>query len=323
MSALASALTERGHYVLFASKECPPALTSQIASQGVKTMTLSDGGVAELKALSGQHQIGFIVIDGYHLDERYQRDVKAIGLPLMTLDDYGHCQNYCADLILNQNPGAPPDLYLHRAEHCRLLLGTDYVLLRAQFLQAPKRSHLLSAQPEHFLISMGGADLENATELVLQALLKATGKYSSAVTIGLIVGAANSHLQKLQTYASACNDKAKIQIFQNVTDMANLLNSSQVLISAGGTTVFEAAYLALPNLVLQTAANQNAVKEFGKMGAIHYLGDLSKASVPALATAIEACLIPDLLNEFAATAAKIIDGRGNERVIAAMEPLSR
>ena len=278
--------------------------------------------MAELKALSGQHQIGFIVIDGYHFDERYQRDVKAIGPPLMTLDDYGHCQNYCADLILNQNPGASAYLYLHRDEHCRLLLGTDYVMLRAQFLQAPKRSHILSAQPEHFLISMGGADLENATELVLQALLKATGKYSSAVTIGLIVGAANSHLQKLQTYTTPNKDKGAIQIFQNVTDMANLLNSCQVLISAGGTTVFEAAYLALPNLVLQTAANQNAVKEFGKMGAIHYLGDLTGASEPALAKTIEAYLLPELLNASAAKAAKIIDGRGTERVIAAMEPLS-
>ena len=47
----------------------------------------------------------WVVLDAYQFRLRYQRAIHENGLKVMVMDDYGHCEKWCTDLILNQNIG--------------------------------------------------------------------------------------------------------------------------------------------------------------------------------------------------------------------------
>ncbi|MDY7080712.1 MAG: DegT/DnrJ/EryC1/StrS family aminotransferase [Chloroflexota bacterium] len=49
------------------------------------------------------HPGAWMVLDGYHFDPAYQRQVKKVGHPLLVIDDMAHLDHYYADVLLNQN----------------------------------------------------------------------------------------------------------------------------------------------------------------------------------------------------------------------------
>ncbi len=76
----------------------------------------------------------WLVLDGYHFDETYQKQIKETRHRLLVIDDMAHLKHYYADIILNQNLHAK-GLPYSREPYTRLLLGTKYVLLQREFLQ--------------------------------------------------------------------------------------------------------------------------------------------------------------------------------------------
>lgn len=317
MIALAAALRSEEHEIILAYHECPQALLDKLQQLPAKTHKLNDGGLPELQNFIKSSNVDFLVLDGYQFNEFFQDGLKTLNLPLLVLDDYGHCKSYSADIILNQNPGADERLYFNSQPHTRLLLGTDYVLLRPEFLAYRQEIRAPKEAPEEILISMGGADSENASLLILNILadLNVGGKTS------LVIGAANQNLGILQAAAQRINSERNcvyVNILHNVLDMAKLLKASDLIISAGGTTVFEAAYLGVPNFVLQTADNQAGVITFAQKGAVAYLGRLGDVSKEHIGEQIRELLTPDCLSRLTATATRLIDGKGANRVLSAM-----
>ena len=79
----------------------------------------------------------WVVVDGYHLGSDYQRALKEGGARVLVIDDHAHLDRYHADVLLNQNLGAPD--YRDRAPGARLLIGPHYALLRREFRDVPAR----------------------------------------------------------------------------------------------------------------------------------------------------------------------------------------
>jgi len=203
-----------------------------------------------------------VVLDGYHFDEVYQRQVREAGHRLLVIDDNAHLKHYYADIVLNQNLHAE-QLPYSCEPYTSLLLGTRYVLLRREFLAWKEK--LQREIPEvacRVLITLGGGDSDNQTLKVIQALQEVAIPDLEAT---VVIGASNPH-------ASALNEAAKqsripIRIVCDAKNMPELMSRADVAVAASGSTFWELAFMGVPSLVFVLADNQRYLADvLGKLG---------------------------------------------------------
>lgn len=318
--ALAQAWRERGGEVVFLHAAVLPALAGRLVEAGChsEVLTVEAGSAADAEATSRRAlELGarWIVGDGYAFGAAWQARVRARGARLLLLDDYGHAEHYHADVVLNQNAGAGAELYARRDAHTRLLLGPCYALLRREFVEFPERLPYTPDRPLRVLLTMGGADTEDATGLVVEALAEASG-----LEVVVVVGAGYARLESLRARVDALG--AGWTLARDVCDMPGLMAWADVAVSAAGSTVWELARAGLPAALLITADNQLGIAStLSSAGAALALG-----RHPGLGAAgLRARLLPwladaDVRRDAASRLAALVDGRGARRVRAAMAP---
>jgi UDP-2,4-diacetamido-2,4,6-trideoxy-beta-L-altropyranose hydrolase len=259
--ALAQAWKERGGEAVFASSMLPPKLRARLRSEGLICAHISTSPGSAFDALqTGElamiSDADWVVVDGYHFGSHYQRTVKESGRHLLFLDDNRHAGHYYADLILNQNLHGNDTLYINREPHTRLLLGTDYVLLRSEFRRMKRGVRPIPKTATKLLVTLGGSDPDNVTLEVVKALQKAD---FSMLKVRVIVGSNYMYYNELLKCASESNTPMQLAI--NPANMPELMMWADLAISGGGTTCWEMAYLGLPAILLVIAENQRASAE--------------------------------------------------------------
>ena len=132
--ALAQAWQAAGGQVIFITACESEALRRRLIGEKLEVVALSDPSDWQVvaRALEAQPN-AWVALDGYHFDTAYQQRFKDAGHRLLVIDDLAQLDLYVADLVLNQNLAAQGLTYAHQPA-TRLLLGTDYVLLRKEFL---------------------------------------------------------------------------------------------------------------------------------------------------------------------------------------------
>jgi UDP-2,4-diacetamido-2,4,6-trideoxy-beta-L-altropyranose hydrolase len=325
--ALAQSWQDDDGEVYFCShQDLPLALVQRLTTEGINRIELQSVPGSQADALETishcqNHHSSWLILDGYHFDAEYQVTIKAEGLKLLVIDDHGHADRYCADLILNKNVCARAELYPHIAPETQLLLGCEYTLLRREFWSW--RGDPLSRirqfdreKPLHVLITLGGSDPYNTTLCVLTAL-----KYIDLdrIEVNVIVGGANPHIHSLQ---SICTELGQsVQLHSNVTDMPALMARSDLAISAGGGTCWELALMGIPSLLIILAENHRLiVEELADLNIGINLGWYQTLIPSSIANEISHLLKNrDRLDTMSKKALKLVDGYGCKRVISQMK----
>ena len=261
------------------------------------------------------HSDAWAVLDGYHFDPAYQRQVKEAGHRLLVVDDMAHLDHYYANVVLNQNINAER-LHYSCEPNTRLLLGTRYVLLRSEFLAWREWQREIPKVARKVLITLGGGDPHNQTMKVIRALQQVGVDELEAV---VVVGASNPHLRELES--AVRNSQFAVRLVQDVTNMSELMAWADVAISAGGSTCWEMAFMGLPNLVLVLAENQRAVAAgLHEKGAALSLGWWEQVNEQEIAELL-GMLMRNVTRrtEMVRIERRLVDGRGLDRVIAVME----
>lgn len=327
MMALAQALIKSSWQVRLYCHTCPPKLIKQFEQTGATThhLTVPQNNGETLKQIAEDLNAQLIVVDGYQFDDSYMAQLKNSKAIVLLMDDYQHCQQYHADIIVNQNIGAQDYHYNCSNPGTRLLLGTKYVLLREEFIKTQTWSKEQDQQWQ-ILITLGGADSDNvsakllaATKLALDELYKTTNKIYRVI---LVAGAANPNKASLIEQIEHHKSKhSSFEIFTDVSDMATLIASSSLVISAGGGTVWEAACLARANMVVILADNQKGVTKFADLGAIYNLG-LAKDIEPSnVARQIVDFIQSAQFLSMPKIAQKLVDGQGATRIVQVIESI--
>lgn len=315
--ALAEAWTESGGRALFVMTETAPATEAHLRAIGAGSARLAaqPGGeedARETVALAAREGADWIVADGYTFGPEYQQALRAGGQRLLFLDDDGRHPRYEADLVLNQNLHAAETLYPARAADTRLLLGPRHALLRRQFRHAapPVRSFPPAAQ--RILVTLGGADPGNVTQLVIEALQTLP---DSAIEVIVLVGGSNPHGPQLAAAVAAA--PTRITLLHDAKNMAELMTWADLAVSAAGSTALELASMGVPMLLLVLADNQApGAERMHRAGAAHSLGWARALSPAALAEAVRQLISdPDGRARLARTAQALVDGRGAPRVV--------
>lgn len=310
----------RGGPVTFAMAPGAPALEALLREEGHQIATVdrepgsaADAGqVGDLARAVGAR---WVVVDGYVFGEDYQRQVQAAELGLLVLDDHGHAGGYPADLVLNQNLGAPEALYERRGPSTLLLLGLRYMLLREDFLRWRDRAIEVPPRATRVLVTMGGADPDNATLKVLQALAACQGPPPS---VQVVAGASNPHLEQLRAHAAAHEG---VELLHDVRDMPSLMARAELAVSAAGVTCWELAFMGVPTLLLVLADNQRpGATSAHNQGVAELLGDAASLSPAALTAAVDDLAVSRQRRQsLSDTARRLVDGGGAARVVAAMQ----
>jgi UDP-2,4-diacetamido-2,4,6-trideoxy-beta-L-altropyranose hydrolase len=247
-----------GRAVFLMAVETPP-LEARLRSEGMEVVRLpvQPGSTDDaIRTADFAHQVGadWVVVDGYHFGADYQRIIKDSGLRLVFIDDIGHAEHYSADLVLNQNIHAHEDLYPNREPYTRLLLGTRYVLLRREFLKWRGWKREIPEVARKVLVTMGGSDPDNVTLKVIQALQQVDMDGLEAI---VVVGGSNPNHEELQ--AAVQDSRFPIRLESNVTDMPELMAWADVAVSAGGSVIWELAFMGVPIIGLSRAEQEEVL----------------------------------------------------------------
>ena len=204
----------------------------------------------------------WLVLDGYQFSIEDQRTIRAAGHKLLVIDDCNHLPEYECDILLNQNINAG-ELDYNINPDARLLLGTDYILLRREFfrgLEEFKRGFpRVGKTPEtgmSVLVTMGGADPDNVTLKVIQALQQLDRPDLHAK---IVVGPANPHQSSLDVAIQ--HSTFNIQLIRSA-NMAELMRWADFAISAAGSTCWELLSMGVPFATVILADNQEGVASY-------------------------------------------------------------
>ena len=261
----------------------------------------------------------YIALDGYHFDTHYQKCLKDISNSLLIIDDTAHLDHYVADIILNQNIIAN-DLTYSCDPETTFLLGTDYVLLRDEFLFYKNWNRKIQQIAKRILVSLGGSDSKNITLEVLCALDQVN---VDGLETKVIVGPNNLHLSTL--IKAVRNSKHKIDLLQNVSNMPDLMIWADMAISSAGSTCWELAYLGLPAILIISSANQAMnLESLEKNGAVNFVSNRMSIPTKMISREIHDLIMKnDLRNDMSYKGKLLVDGNGSERVVQAFQILNK
>lgn len=317
--ALAQAWQDAGGRAVFAVAEVPPAIRARLVAESCEIVTVSaTAGTTEdagqTIALAQKLQSTWIVVDGYQFNADYQRALKAAGLKVLFIDDYGHAPPYSADIVLNQNVCASAELYVDRETQTRLLLGPRYCLLRREFAAWRGWKRKIASTGRRVLVTLGGSDPDNVTENVVRAIWAAS-EFEATV----VVGGSNPHLRKLRELVR--DPTSRVRLVENISNMPELIGWADIAVAGAGTTSLEVCFLGLPALLVVLADNQRLVaEELSRRGVAVNLGEGAATEAHILAGQLtKLAASPETRKAMSERAQELVDGRGAERVTAILD----
>ncbi len=230
----------------------------------------------------------WLFVDSYHASPSYFHALSAY-CKIAYLDDL-RSFDCPVDLLINYDTDSDSPCY---AASGQKLLGAQYTPLRAQF-QAP--SYNVRPKAEHVLLSTGGTDSYGMAEYLLYWIYDApncsgnrpalsdslfttqldTDKLQ-ALQYHIVTSKANTRYDRLL----ALEEKiSHIHIYENVSDMASLMASCDMAVSAGGTTLAELCAVGVPTISYLMAENQRtAVETYAAKELIPCAGDIRPGQI--------------------------------------------
>lgn len=335
---LADELKARGHTCVFLSRPHPGELGEFVERRGHRQVWLplvEDSAVAgasdpphqawlcgawesdALHARSALKKLGaqLLIVDHYALDGRWESEVSFPELAIVAIDDLAD-RTHQAELLIDQNLGRVEADYQELIPaDCRCLVGTQYALLSKAFGELRDSSLERRGTPrlDRLQISLGGMDPANVTSRVLRLL--EDRRWPGEIEV--IMGARAPHLESVRGISESLD--LDVQLAVAVDDMPDRMQRADLAIGGAGVTAWERCALGLPSIVLVLAENQlrgaQALEQAGAAKAIYVLDDLEAE----LARHLDQLPEPGVLATLSSAAAALVDGRGLDRVCAALE----
>jgi UDP-2,4-diacetamido-2,4,6-trideoxy-beta-L-altropyranose hydrolase len=190
-----------------------------------------------------------VVLDGYHFQSSYQKNLMDAGYKVAAIDDL-HNWHHEANLVVNHAPGIDNNNY-SIAENTRLLLGSSYALLRPEILRASRTMREIHPV-ESVLISMGASDTDNCTLFFAEII---AGNFSD-LHLHLLVSSINPHLEALHRFAENHYPNTSLHINLRTSELVSQLQSTSAVICPASSISLESCALGCSIITGYTAENQ-------------------------------------------------------------------
>ena len=194
---------------------------------------------------------GVFLVDSYYVTADYLSRVREL-MPVCYMDDKG-CSGLPVDLLINYNIFARQSLYGSESGGTDYLLGTRYVPLRQEFQDAYRP---VREQVERVLITTGGSDRYDLAGRILESVLDRPEIKDLEYCV--VSGPYNRYLPRLLELERRHEN---VHIYENVTHMAQLMQSCDIAVTAGGSTMYELCAVGIPILCFSFVDNQEKIVE--------------------------------------------------------------
>jgi len=326
--ALAEELRERGVNVFFVCRELPGDRIDFIEQRKFPVLRLSysEGEIAKLSDsrpwIDGLQQndlkeslnhmekldhVDWIIVDHYGLNKVWEHECRNYVAKIMVIGGLLGREHDCDALL---DPNFVGDINNSNILNCRLLCGPQYALVRKEFLRYCGKV-IIKPKVNRLIIAMGGGDDRGAILWILNSLRE----LCSHIAINILLSKVNCNLTAINNWVQ--NNKAgNIIINIDEPDIAGLMVNADLAIIAGGSTVFEAAALGLPSLVISISYNQKeAVKIWQKVGSVVYMGVFGEVTREEFQLRLQQVIDGyEIRKKMSLLGCRLVDGRGVKKV---------
>lgn len=161
-----------------------------------------------------------------------------------------------------------------------LLSGNEYIIIGENFRRARDGKRPGHSQPLRVLVTMGGSDPFNLTELALKGLYGVEG-----IEVTVVIGPAFRTGGALEEFMAGCG--GRFRFLHNVNDLAPLMKESHLAFTAMGTTVFELAYMGVPSLLIGNyESDREDLASVERLGISRSLGYQTEVDAVRIAEAV-------------------------------------
>lgn len=310
--AIAKCLRNKGENIVFISSD--EFIEKRVIAEDFEFICLKnnykekDDEAEMLIKLIKEKEIDTLLLDSYEVTEIYMEKLNK-EVKLIYIDDMNMFK-YPADVIVNYTYNTDLSLYKDRnyAEKVIFGLGSKYIPLREEF---SKSSIEIKENVENIFITTGGIDNYN---VVLELVKNLSVDEFKNIKKYIVVGRFYNRYEELKKL-----ENKYLEIYQNISDIHNVMKKCDIAITAGGTTVAELCALGIPVIAFSMADNQlEGTKAYDKDGIITYAGDIRDDKSEVIKNILEKIKMfienYDMRKNMSIKAKNIIDGQGAERI---------
>ncbi|MGE8422225.1 MAG: glycosyltransferase [Sphingobacterium siyangense] len=199
---------------------------------------------ADLNGVSNALQplnLAVLIVDVLNIDILFIKTIKARYPVQVVLFGNNNEANHVSDLVINAIISTVQfrnENYIDRY-HTHYLKGPKYLTLRDEFeFQGYQYSNAI----KNILLLFGGSDQANLSFKILNDLLADDRVKHLKFTV--VTGAAYSNEASLERFSSMEN----VRILKNITNVNEVMLSSDFLFTSAGTSFFEGLYLGIPSV---------------------------------------------------------------------------
>jgi len=243
--------------ITFASLDLAGNINHKIKQDGHNLKILKSHSKEDLVKLVNKLECDLLIIDHYEIDKDYESYIKKnTKVSIMCMDDT--YKKHSCDILLNHNIYADEKRYKNLVpKECKLLCGSRYTLLRAEFHKEIKKlRHKNSKKTKKIFLSMGGTDHSNINIKILKTLKKFKN-----IEVNLVTTSANKNLNSLKRYVK---NQKWINLHIDSKKIAKLMRQSDFAIVSPSVSVNEVHFMKLPFIAIKTAANQTEMYKYLK-----------------------------------------------------------
>lgn len=224
-----------------------------------------DSETGKMAELIEKEKIEKLLVDSYYATYSYLESLRN-HTTVIYIDDL-NSMTYPVDVVINYSSYGKMDYKKqYSGADTQLWFGSLYTPLRSEFFNC---QYNLRRNANRVLITTGGTDKYNMAFKTAVSMLKFNGN----VELYIVAGRYNEnipHLLRLQS-----EHPENVYVFQNVDNMAELMQECDVAISAGGTTLFELCACGLPAVCFGFADNQlELINMMGRQYIMVNVGDI-------------------------------------------------
>lgn len=229
-----------------------------------------EGEIGDIRNIIKRNEIKTLIIDSYYATKKYLEEVTKLTRTIY-IDDFNR-SNLCVDAILAYTVYADEERYKNLYKQCKtgFLIGTDYVPMRKDFRNIPRR--IINKDINNILVLSGGSDSYNIIEKCIDELYDE--KYES------IIGICGKFYKDTDRLRQKYEKKNNIIIFENVSNIKEMMLKADFCVSAAGSTLYELCACGTPTVSYVLADNQiDHASKFSEKHLIPCLGDIRKKTI--------------------------------------------
>jgi UDP-2,4-diacetamido-2,4,6-trideoxy-beta-L-altropyranose hydrolase len=254
-----------------------------------------------------------VVVDSTRASEEYLQVLRQHGVVVVSID---HLASIAFSSRLVINPLLAPGREAYEfSRGTQLLLGSRYAIIRPEIRRVRPLRAQEPAQPFRALVAVGDDDPNNQSADLARLLLNCP----KVERVDIAVRPYHPHLQALKELAENCPER--LAVASEPGEVPSRVARCHFALTAGNAWSLEFACVGIPQLiVVQAEHHWPTAQRLEEEGAATCLGWHENVSVATIRQAVAELLDDPMERQgMARCGRKLIDGRGLDRLVTALE----